>query len=103
MRSKSPHPDAKGVGPAASGPAGVPRHANPNRHHLTRTGGRKLVARCTLPLTGKGVVDRVITDLGVLDVAGGSFALVELAPGVALAEVEAATDAPLVDRRPSTV
>jgi 3-oxoacid CoA-transferase subunit B len=71
--------------------------------HLTRNGDPKLVTGCTLPLTGRGVVDRVITELGVFDVAGGSFDLVELAPGVTLEEAEAATDAPLVDRRPATV
>ena len=64
--------------------------------HLTRKGGAKLVTGCDLPLTGKGVVDRVITDLGVFDVAAGSFRVVELAPGVSLDEVEAGTDAPLV-------
>jgi 3-oxoacid CoA-transferase subunit B len=64
--------------------------------HLTRTGGAKLVTGCDLPLTGKGVVDRVITNLGVFDVADGSFRVVELAPGVSLDEVEAGTDAPLV-------
>jgi len=71
--------------------------------HLTRKGGPKLVATCDLPLTGKGVVQRVITDLGVLDVADGEFHLVDLAPGATLAEVVAGTAAPVVDRRPATV
>ena len=48
--------------------------------HVTKTGGAKLVEECSLPLTGKRVVSRVVTDLGVLDVAGGAFDLVELAP-----------------------
>lgn len=63
---------------------------------LTRTGEPKLVERCSLPLTGKGKVDRVISDLGVVDVAGDAFRLVELAPGVTLAELEAATGARVV-------
>lgn len=71
--------------------------------HLTRNGGAKLVAECDLPLTGKKVVQRVITDLGVLDVADGEFHLVELAPGVTLEEVVAGTAAPVVDKRPATV
>ena len=67
--------------------------------HVTRDGSPKLVETCTLPLTGRGVVDRVITDLAVLDVdrSGGStaFVLVELAPGVELATVLASTGAPV--------
>jgi 3-oxoacid CoA-transferase subunit B len=63
--------------------------------HVTRTGAPKLVAACDLPLTGRGVVSRVITDLGVLDVAGDAFQLVELAPGVTIDEVSAATGAPV--------
>ncbi|WP_457206791.1 3-oxoacid CoA-transferase subunit B [Nocardioides sp. P5_C9_2] len=55
--------------------------------HTTRAGGPKLVASCDLPLTGRGVVSRVITDLGVLDVTGDAFALVELAPGVTAEQV----------------
>jgi 3-oxoacid CoA-transferase subunit B len=65
--------------------------------HLTRKGEPKLLPECTLPLTGKGVVSRVITDLGVLDVAGDGFGLVELAPGVTREEIAAATGAPLLD------
>lgn len=65
--------------------------------HLTRTGEPKLLPECTLPLTGKGVVSRVITDLGVVDVAGDGFRLVELAPGVTREELAAATGAPLRD------
>ncbi|MGZ4448290.1 MAG: 3-oxoacid CoA-transferase subunit B [Nocardioides sp.] len=64
--------------------------------HRTRTGEPKLVAGCDLPLTGRGVVSRVVTDLAVLDVADGAFRLVELAPGVARADVVAATGAPVV-------
>jgi 3-oxoacid CoA-transferase subunit B len=63
--------------------------------HLTRKGASKLVEACDLPLTGRGMVSRVITDLGVLDVLGGGFELVELAPGVTVEEITAATAAPL--------
>jgi 3-oxoacid CoA-transferase subunit B len=68
--------------------------------HLTRKGAARLVDRCELPLTGKGVVDRVITDLAVLDVlpdhAGGAFRLVETAPGVSPEQVREATAAPVI-------
>jgi 3-oxoacid CoA-transferase subunit B len=63
--------------------------------HNTRDGSPKLVKACDLPLTGTRVVSRVITDLAVLDVAGGGFDLVELAPGVTVARVAAATQAPV--------
>jgi 3-oxoacid CoA-transferase subunit B len=68
--------------------------------HVSRSGAPKLVEACDLPLTGRGVVSRVITDLGVLDVTGEAFELVELAPGVTREEVVAATGAPV--RVPAT-
>ncbi|MDQ3157455.1 MAG: CoA transferase subunit B [Actinomycetota bacterium] len=71
--------------------------------HVTKTGAPKLVRECSLPLSGRGVVDRVITDLAVLDVAGDAFQLVELAPGVTWDELAAATDAPVVARAPAAV
>jgi 3-oxoacid CoA-transferase subunit B len=66
--------------------------------HVTKTGEAKLVTACTLPLTGRGVVSRVITDLAVLDTTGTSFGVVDLAPGVEYAEVVANTAAPVGDR-----
>jgi 3-oxoacid CoA-transferase subunit B len=63
--------------------------------HVARDGSPKLLEHCTLPLTGQGVVDEVITDLAVLDVTPHGFVLRELAPGVTLEEVRAATGAPL--------
>ena len=63
--------------------------------HVSRAGAHKLVDACDLPLTGRRVVSRVITDLGVLDVAGDGFELVELAPGVTVEEVAERTGAPV--------
>ncbi|MEZ0052322.1 3-oxoacid CoA-transferase subunit B [Mycobacterium sp. MAA66] len=63
--------------------------------HVTKTGAAKLVTACDLPLTGRAVVRRVITDLGVFDMTGDSFRVVELAPGVTVAEVLAKTAAPV--------
>jgi 3-oxoacid CoA-transferase subunit B len=63
--------------------------------HTTKDGSPRLVLECTLLLTGKDVVHRVITDLAVLDVEAGTFRVVELAPGVDRATIEQRTDAPL--------
>lgn len=63
--------------------------------HRGRDGASKLIPECTLPLTGVGVVDRVLTDLGVFEPTGSAFRVLELAPGVDRALVESATAAPL--------
>ncbi|MCA6285028.1 CoA transferase subunit B [Phenylobacterium sp.] len=87
----------KGMGGAMDLVAGVKR-VIVVMEHCEKTGRSKLVRQCTLPLTGKGVVDLLITDLGVFEINRGrsSVRLVELAPGVTLEEVRARTEADFV-------
>ena len=66
--------------------------------HVAKDGTAKVVSECSLPLTGRACVDRIITDLGVIDVTPGGLVLVELAPGVSAEEVIAASEAPLTVR-----
>ena len=84
----------KGMGGAMDLVAGV-RRVVVVMEHCEKTGAAKLVNRCSLPLTGAGVVDMVVTDLGVFDVdrRGGGMRLIELAPGVTLDEITAKTAA----------
>ncbi|WP_298937035.1 3-oxoacid CoA-transferase subunit B [uncultured Ruegeria sp.] len=85
----------KGMGGAMDLVAGVGR-VIVVMDHTNKHGDSKVLSKCTLPLTGKGVVDRIITNLGVLDVVEGGLKIVELADGVSEDEMRAATEAKIV-------
>jgi 3-oxoacid CoA-transferase subunit B len=86
----------KGMGGAMDLVAGVGRVVVV-MDHTNKHGQSKVLKECTLPLTGQGVVDRIITNLGVLDVVEGGLKIIELAEGVTLDEIHAATEATLVN------
>ena len=88
----------KGMGGAMDLVAGVKRVVV-IMDHANKAGESKLLKACTLPLTGTGVVNMIVTDLGVFDVKpnGAGLKLLELAPGVNLAEVQAKTQAALTE------
>ncbi|KFI28510.1 succinyl-CoA:3-ketoacid-CoA transferase [Haematobacter missouriensis] len=86
----------KGMGGAMDLVAGVKRVVVV-MDHANKAGESKVLKECTLPLTGKAVVDRIVTNLGVLDVVPGGLKLVELADGVTEAELRSLTEATIVD------
>lgn len=91
----------KGMGGAMDLVAGV-KKVVVIMDHNAKDGGFKLVKKCSLPLTGTRVVNLVITELGVFEVAGDSLALIELAPGVTVEDVKAKTEAafyPALEKR----
>jgi 3-oxoacid CoA-transferase subunit B len=86
----------KGMGGAMDLVAGV-RRVVVVMDHTNKAGDSKVLKACTLPLTGKGVVSRIISNLGVMDVVPGGLKIVELADGVTEAELRAATEAKIVN------
>ncbi|WP_170761740.1 CoA transferase subunit B [Ruegeria lacuscaerulensis] len=86
----------KGMGGAMDLVAGVGR-VIVVMDHTNKHGKSKLLKKCTLPLTGKKVVNRIITNLGVLDVVDGGLKIVELAEGVTEDEIRGATEANIVN------
>jgi 3-oxoacid CoA-transferase subunit B len=86
----------KGMGGAMDLVAGVKRVVV-TMDHTDKAGNPKLLKTCRLPLTGKACVNRVITNLGVFDVAQGGFQIVEIAPGVTRDEIVARTEARMLD------
>ena len=88
----------KGMGGAMDLVAGVGRVIVLMEHVATKKDGTtdlKLLPKCTLPLTGVGVIDMVITDLGVMEVTSNGLKLLELAPGVTVEEIKSKTSAKL--------
>jgi 3-oxoacid CoA-transferase subunit B len=85
----------KGMGGAMDLVAGVQRIVV-LMDHANKAGESKLLKKCSLPLTGQGVVDSVITNLGVFDIVKGGLKVTELAPGVTMEDVQEKTEAAIV-------
>ena len=84
----------KGMGGAMDLVAGVKRVVV-IMDHADKAGRSKLLKECTLPLTGRACVNRIVTDLGVFDVTEDGLKIVEIAPGVTRDEIAAKTEAKL--------
>jgi len=93
-----PGKKVKGMGGAMDLVAGVQKVVV-LMQHTAKDGTSKIVPQCTLPLTGKGVVNRIITDLGVMDITSRGVVLVELAQDVTLEQIKAATGVELITDR----
>lgn len=93
-----PGKKVKGMGGAMDLVAGVQKVVV-LMEHTAKDGSPKIVPQCTLPLTGKGVVNRIITDLGVMDITSRGVVLVELAQDVTLEQIKAATGVELITDR----
>ena len=85
----------KGMGGAMDLVAGA-RNIIVMMMHTSKDLEPKLLKRCTLPLTGSACIRRVLTDLGLFDIADGAFVLRERAPGVSTSEIRRLTDAPVI-------
>jgi 3-oxoacid CoA-transferase subunit B len=86
----------KGMGGAMDLVAGVKR-VIVLMAQVDKKGNSKLLRACTLPLTGKGVVDRIITEMGVYDVVEGGLKVIEIADGITIHDIRAATAATLIE------
>jgi 3-oxoacid CoA-transferase subunit B len=84
----------KGMGGAMDLVAGA-KHVIVAMQHQDKSGVSKIVKRCTLPLTGQKCIDRVVTDMAVLDVTSEGFVLKEYAPGLSVEDVIKASEAPI--------